>query len=36
MTSKEVPGYYKHLKDEDAPQCSLRCGPIKYKKHTTQ
>ncbi|EKZ9477813.1 hypothetical protein I4513_02565 [Klebsiella oxytoca] len=36
MTSNEVPAYYKHLKDDDAPPCSLRCGPIQYKKYATQ
>lgn len=31
MTTNEVPAYYKHLKDDNAPFCSLRCGPIQYK-----
>jgi len=36
MTTNEVPAYYKHLKDDNAPFCSLRCGPIQYKKYASQ
>ncbi|EDO2236283.1 hypothetical protein CW002_01455 [Salmonella enterica subsp. enterica serovar Tallahassee] len=36
MTTNEVPAYYKHLKDDKAPFCSLRCGPIQYKKYSSQ
>ncbi|QJW57845.1 hypothetical protein HL670_04767 [Serratia plymuthica] len=36
MTSNEVPAYYKHLKDDNAPECSLRCGAIQYKKYSSQ
>ena len=36
MTTNEVPAYYKHLKDDNAPFCSLRCGPIQYKKYSSQ
>jgi len=36
MTANEVAAYYKHLKDEDAPECSLRCGAIQYKKYSSQ
>ncbi|MEQ9910659.1 hypothetical protein ABRP70_22900 [Pectobacterium odoriferum] len=36
MTKNEVPAYYKHLKDDNAPFCSLRCGPIQYKQYSSQ
>lgn len=36
MTRNEVPAYYKHLKDDNPPFCSLRCGPIQYKQYSSQ
>ena len=36
MTTNNIPAYYKHLKDDNAPFCSLRCGIMQYKKYSSQ